>query len=376
MKAYPLLVPLLKNPREKAHILLKEACHAIQKKDYHLAHTFCKQANTIYEDSFLDRLIDLDLLSAQEMPSKKPTKKKLLDMAVLYEKKNLPSLMIKTYRMLAQLDYDPSYYEKIITGYDQIQKSQKALKWTLGWLFLLLEKQEWQQAEKVALQALTRTQEKISLYEQLETIYTHWHGHELNDLWGKLGKAYLQNGELARAEMIYEKAFKRFNSFEHAVALADTLIKQDKKALGVQKYYQASSIALLKNRVEDLSLCVKSIKEVDPEMEHLKLSQRMMLLTQSRILELSNEVKLLKEKIDIPPLPVIATPEIRKKAPFPAIAFGKAEWAKYFGDVGVEPPLPADINAILSAPCPFWSGKKVKRPISSFSFLKPSMESP
>ena len=44
----------------------------------------------------------------------------------------------------------------------------------------------------------------------------------------------------------------------------------------------------------------------------------------------------------------------------PSIAFGKAEWRKYFGDVGVEPQLPADIKKILKEPCSFWPDKKVK----------------
>ncbi len=42
------------------------------------------------------------------------------------------------------------------------------------------------------------------------------------------------------------------------------------------------------------------------------------------------------------------------------IAFGKEMWATYLGDIGDEPPLPPDIKAILSAPCPFFSGKKVE----------------
>jgi hypothetical protein len=42
--------------------------------------------------------------------------------------------------------------------------------------------------------------------------------------------------------------------------------------------------------------------------------------------------------------------------------FGKAAWAMYFGDIGVEPPLPSNIQAILQSPCPFWGkeGKKVQ----------------
>ena len=44
----------------------------------------------------------------------------------------------------------------------------------------------------------------------------------------------------------------------------------------------------------------------------------------------------------------------------PSIAFGKADWEKYFGDIGVEPPLPANIEEILNEPCSFWPIKKVK----------------
>lgn len=43
-----------------------------------------------------------------------------------------------------------------------------------------------------------------------------------------------------------------------------------------------------------------------------------------------------------------------------AIAFGKEMWATHLGDIGVEPPLPPDIKEILSAPCPFFPGKKVE----------------
>jgi hypothetical protein len=41
------------------------------------------------------------------------------------------------------------------------------------------------------------------------------------------------------------------------------------------------------------------------------------------------------------------------------MAFGAAEWRKYFGDVGVEPPLPPAIGNVLNNPCPFWPGKKI-----------------
>ncbi|MHA7878034.1 MAG: hypothetical protein ACX93T_03915 [Bacteroidota bacterium] len=40
-------------------------------------------------------------------------------------------------------------------------------------------------------------------------------------------------------------------------------------------------------------------------------------------------------------------------------AFGKASWSQHFGDVGVEPLLPDDIDKIWNSNCPFWPGKKV-----------------
>ena len=41
-------------------------------------------------------------------------------------------------------------------------------------------------------------------------------------------------------------------------------------------------------------------------------------------------------------------------------AFGAQEWGHYFGKVGVEPPLPADIAGTLHSSCPFWPGKQIK----------------
>jgi len=41
-------------------------------------------------------------------------------------------------------------------------------------------------------------------------------------------------------------------------------------------------------------------------------------------------------------------------------AFGKAKWTKYFGDIGKEPPLPADIDKIINGPCAIWPDKKVR----------------
>ena len=41
-----------------------------------------------------------------------------------------------------------------------------------------------------------------------------------------------------------------------------------------------------------------------------------------------------------------------------SMAFGKAQWRKYFGDIGEEPLLPPNIEDILDMPCPFWATRE------------------
>jgi F-box-like len=60
---------------------------------------------------------------------------------------------------------------------------------------------------------------------------------------------------------------------------------------------------------------------------------------------------------------VLANHEALWNAPtstLPKNAFGKKQWAKYFGDIGKAPPLSKSIHKILKSPCPFWPEKKVE----------------
>lgn len=50
---------------------------------------------------------------------------------------------------------------------------------------------------------------------------------------------------------------------------------------------------------------------------------------------------------------------LREKIIVRMFAFGKEKWAKYFGDIGEEPPLPPNIAEILQSPCPYFSDKTV-----------------
>jgi tetratricopeptide (TPR) repeat protein len=285
--AYSALASLLQKPYEKAHILFMGACHAIRVGDYSMAEDFCCIAASC--SIFADRLITLDVLTRQG----KPTKDILLNIGT---RSDNPSLKIKAYRMLLGLEDDPFYYREIIRNYYKIDKPQKAIQYSHNLLSLLIEKAEWEQAEKFAL-SLSVSSKKIPIYEQLETIYTHWNGDKLENLWLKLGKAYVDNQQLAQAERVYTQGFKRFGSFQSAINLADIFIRQSEKKQGVQHYYEASSIALSDRQLDRVRLCVTEINKNDPGMELLDLSQRKMLLAQSIMLELSDELKSTQQEL-------------------------------------------------------------------------------
>ena len=352
---YPPLSDLLGNPQEKAHILLKGACHALDSKEYETAQRLSKEAEKNYEDSFIDRLIDIEFLTKQT-PSL--LKGKLLALAQMYEKKNLIAPMVKVYKRLTHLDYDPTYYQKILL---HTTNAANKTRWTLAWLSVAIENKDWGSAEQVALGALKMTQEPIPILCQLETVYTQWHDHELNNLWSQLGSAYFRTNQIDLAEKTYRKAFEKFQTLELALSLGETLRRQDKTSESMQVYYDASVLALLSENLESLDLCLGNIRQNDPTLACFTSAQKIHVVTQSQIIKLSAELKAdkrralrqLKKQIKPAPIqvPVQAPPKAQPVAPIqaaiapalPAWVCGAAEWKKYIGDPGVEPPLPPEI---------------------------------
>jgi hypothetical protein len=366
---YQPLSLLLTIPQEKAHILLKGACHALDIKECKIAQEFSKEAEKNYEDSFIDRLIDLEYLSKQ---SPLLLKGKLLTLAQAYEQKKLIPAMVKVYKRLTRLAYDPMYYQKIIL---HTPNQVNIIPWSLAWLSDAIENKDWPSAEQVAKTALKLTKEPIPILCQLATVYTYWHDHELNNLWNQLGSAYLRTSQIDLAERTYRKAYERLHSLENALALGDTLHRQSKIPESIQVYYDASILALLNDNLENLDLCLRNILQMDPTLGHLTQAQKIHVVTQSQIIKLSTklqqtdaELKQLKEQMksaEVQTLPkaqaaaTIASPPIEKPVVLPLTPLGKKAWETYFGEVGAEPPLPPDIKQILKAPCPFVDGKKV-----------------
>ncbi len=380
---YFCLSHLLESPQEKAQILLKGACHALETGDYKTAERLCHEAEAFSEDSFVDQLVSLDLLRKQKNFS--AINQKLISLAESFEKRGLTEQMLKAYKMLFQLEKRPEYCQKIIAAYERLQKPQKQTEWYIACLSLFIKSQDWSKAEQMAQEALPKASEpqKIPLYENLEIVYTHWKEDQLENLWSQLGRSYQISGQLAAAEKTYKKAFERFHKFEQALALANALSEQRKVRDSVQVYYEASAQALLDRNLERLDLCAGKIREIDPHMQELDINQRMHLLTQTHIFRLSEELYEAQQKIAsleqvVQPLREKALQEEKRriaeeqeklrqaelerkmKEELSQIWFGKAKWEKYFGDVGVEPPITQEIVEILKSPCPYWGGKRVE----------------
>ena len=363
LELYPLLTSIQTDPQRKRETLMTGICHALIIGNYQLVKEWIEEVKKYGTPTFLDHLLTLDLLKHQD--DHKQLKHTLEELARTYGTKKEIRIALKLYKMLFQLEETEESCQKILSAYQTLGKKAPQIHWYAKYLELLIQNKNWQQGEKIAQEALNILQEKIPIYLHLETIY--------------------------------EKAYKQFHSLDHALALADTLNKQNQIAQSVKTYYQASESALLEGRVDVLSLCAKKIQEVDSQMKHLDAQQRMALLTQKMLYELNKkvlilekELKPLKEKAQIKEEKKLLVEKERKrqekleqqqkeekriaeeheKTRLEKIerkrleelsqSFGKAKWEKYFGDIGTEPPLPKDIDAILSSKCPFWPGKTVK----------------
>nr|NGX41869.1 Beta-barrel assembly-enhancing protease [Chlamydiota bacterium] len=381
---YPCLARLVDNPQEKAQVLLKGACHAVEQEDYDLAEDFCSEASKYSEGSFVDQLISFDLLKIKRnIPA---ITDKLLLLAKIFEERGQSNDLLRVHKMLFQIEKQPEYCQQIINAYKKLHKPNKQKEWYLIYLSLLITKKDWPKAENIAKKALKKATEaeKVPLYEQLEVVYTHWEEHRLENLWSQLGKIYLANRQVSEAEKVYRKAFERFHGFDQAMALADILCHQGKNKQGIEIYYKASLQALEHKDLSKLTLCNRKIKTIDPHFEHVDVNQRMHLLSQASILQyaqalqeaqqkiaaIEKEKLMLEETVQLEArrrideeeqLTKITVLQQTRREELLQLGFGKAQWEKCFGvDIGVEPPLPVNIEEILNRECPFTEGMKVR----------------
>jgi hypothetical protein len=75
---------------------------------------------------------------------------------------------------------------------------------------------------------------------------------------------------------------------------------------------------------------------------------------------LQSKVDLSHRQLKSTLLQPVPTTMLRSGTVIPLMVFGAQAWNQYYGEVGEEPALPADMEVTLDASCPFWPGKQVK----------------
>ena len=123
---------------------------------------------------------------------------------------------------------------------------------------------------------------------------------------------------------------------------------------------------------EELSLARNSYRDLVSRYQHELEAQQARVSTlegelEQKSLELEAQqaqVSALKGELEQKSLELEGLENALKKAQFGDSVLDATLWERYFGEVGVAPPLPADIEEIMNSPCPFfstfWKKKQIK----------------
>jgi hypothetical protein len=175
---------------------------------------------------------------------------------------------------------------------------------------------------------------------------------EASQLYLELSQQHLYNQAQSQAITLCQQALEAFRGWAEPWKTMAGLQKEPIPTL--LKGAQEGSMPLK----ERIALCQMALIK---EPEHMPAQMLLMNLKQQKMKE---KIKQLQEIIEFNNLKKPLQPSRVGTSPvaaiIPAMAFGKAAWAQYFGDIGVEPPLPPNFEEILNSPCPFWSGKRLR----------------
>ena len=214
-----------------------------------------------------------------------------------------------------------------------------------------LQMTEGKQAETIA--TLKKSLELAShpaIKEKLANVLnSHGQKQEAAILFLELAQQALYNKDSLSAMRLGRLALEAFPGHAEAWKTMAAMQQEPSETLKMLLKGANESSMSIKERI---GLCrMVSIKEP----EHL---QAKLLFLELNQLKMKDKIKRLKHEMNerLPSPAVQAPPEAQPVAPvqaaiapaFPPWVFGAAEWNKYFGDVGVEPPLPDDIVQRLS----------------------------
>ncbi len=296
---------------QKSHRLLLDAQAAMDANKAEEALSFCKKAESLCPESFLNICVQLELFKKQNQTEN--IKNKILSWLERYENTASVSSKILAYKMLVDLNYSPKhclkiiqlYYQESLADSDEAYKSGMREK-TLKWLLVFIEHIQREST------FTGETSEKQPLYQILNDIDTK---NSLKDEWNRLIQIYLKNDDLTSAKETCLLAFNKYPSFEIALQLGRICGKQQDKDSSLKWYAQACLLASDYQQRNDTAI------------------------------ELSSEVNYLLDK--------------EEEGPAPRPVLSTCDWidcslpSAYDLDLLVEPHLPLNIRKILKKPCPF-----------------------
>jgi conjugal transfer/entry exclusion protein len=215
------------------------------------------------------------------------------------------------------------------------------------------------------LRSLEQTNEKYQrAYEELQAE----HSNLKSDIEG-LEDYYRQTYEATFTSLARERDMYR-NQYEKLQAEHSGLKSEVEELEDYYKRHEATFISLARERdmyedqCDELRAGYSDLKSEVEELEDYRQRHEATLASlarerniyKDRYEELQAEYLHLKSYLTRYPGPerVLFQPIVS------GAMFGKEEWARYLGDIGVEPPLPSDIDAILHSACPFWPDSEVK----------------
>lgn len=364
--SYDRLAALETDPQTKSHILIAAGLQAACQQDGDKAATFFQRARETYKDCYLDRCPEIELEAAsipnQDAISRGQQVAALHELGQYYLERK-PREALKLYKDLIRMTLlkgDEGDVARIIALYEKLGKaSERIMRWAHSQFNLAFHEKSWTKARLLgnALIGRSNDQEKIPLYERLEEVYLDGDPKLLDEFWTKLGALYTGQREFAKAVVVYRKANTRHPTYMNALNYARALREEGRATRPevINAYFNALQTAMEASGLDDIRVCMGDIECLQPPISSVNdlpdpfqrsnfLYCRLLIKTQdqfqARISRLEAELTASRQRTRD------AFLQLNALTGYSNNVYGKEEWEKYFGDVGVVSPIPDNIRGI------------------------------
>ncbi|NGX34189.1 MAG: hypothetical protein K1060chlam1_00539 [Candidatus Anoxychlamydiales bacterium] len=293
-EVYEKLADLYVGNQQKANVYLVAANHFMD-KDITLAKKFDLKAYRLTPESPLYYFSHIQLL-------KKENKIDLLANAYLKLSNVYKTLKDKKNKLLClrkvvELNPSEQIFKRITKNFLKLGKNKKSLQYFLKWIDFNISEKRWNAAETIAQRALNHFKEDVSILQRLEVIYNNFLNEHLHELLLRLAKALLLRGEVELAKKTYLQTWSRFHDAEAYFEVAQIHINQKNHGEAVKILYELSKHTFFKRNIPLLNKCLKTILQIDPELDLLNSDQQLTFSTFFLVGDLSLQVQALTRRV-------------------------------------------------------------------------------